>query len=144
MKITSPAFKEGEKIPVKYTADGQDVSPALAFEEVPADARSLALVVEDPDAPMGTWDHWVVFNIPAGERKIEEGATPEGRRGKKNFGKLDYGGPAPPSGTHRYKFKLYALDKELEPGEGSAKEELQEAMEGNILASAVLMGTYSR
>ncbi len=110
MQITSSAFKDREAIPMNYTADGEDISPPLSIRDVPEGTKSLALIVDDPDAPMGTWDHWIVFNIPSDTREIAEGSAPEGIRGMNDFGKLEYGGPAPPSGTHRYKFKIYALD----------------------------------
>ena len=111
MKLTSPEFKHNEFIPKKFTCQGQDISPALIIEDVPLEAKALALIVDDPDAPMGTWVHWVVFDIPVTSR-INEGQIP-GKQGINDFGRKNYGGPCPPSGTHRYFFKLYALDKAL-------------------------------
>ncbi|MGM0442076.1 MAG: YbhB/YbcL family Raf kinase inhibitor-like protein [Elusimicrobiota bacterium] len=144
MELKSPAFGNGEKIPPKYTADGKDISPPLTISEVHEKTESLTLVVDDPDAPMGTWDHWIIWNIPPEVTRIEEGTAPEGIKGKNDFGKLEYGGPAPPSGTHTYVFKLYALDKELELTEGSTKKELAQAMEGHIIEESILKGNYSR
>jgi Raf kinase inhibitor-like YbhB/YbcL family protein len=148
--ITSSVFSEGQAIPTRYTCDGPDVSPDLAWSGVPETAASLALICDDPDAPMGTWVHWVLFNIPAdadglsaeipSDAILENGA----RHGKNDFGKLGYGGPCPPGGTHRYFFKLYALDTQVELDSGSTKAQLLEAMEGHILAEAQLMGTYKR
>ncbi|MBD3259784.1 YbhB/YbcL family Raf kinase inhibitor-like protein [Candidatus Woesearchaeota archaeon] len=144
MKITSPAFEDGKAIPAEYTCKGSDISPELNFEEVPEEAKSLALVMDDPDAPMGTWDHWVVFNIPATATKVAKGTEPEGVAGKNSWDKTGYGGPCPPSGTHRYYFKLYALDAELNLAQGATKAELMKAMQGHIIAEARLMGTFSK
>ena len=144
MKIKSPAFENGGRIPAKYTCDGEDISPPLEFEDVPEDAKSLALVMDDPDAPMGTFDHWVVWNIPPETRSIEEGKEPEGVQGMTDFGRKGYGGPCPPRGEHRYFFKLYALDTKLDLPEGSRKSDLEKAMKGHIIAQATLMGRYSR
>jgi Raf kinase inhibitor-like YbhB/YbcL family protein len=148
--ITSPAFAEGEAIPNRHSCDGPDVSPDLAWSGVPDGAASLALICDDPDAPMGTWVHWVLFNIPAGadglpaeipsDAALENGA----RHGTNDFRRLGYGGPCPPGGTHRYFFKLYALDTMLELDSGITKAQLLDAMEGHILAEGQLMGTYSR
>ena len=148
--ITSSAFSEGQAIPTRYTCDGPDVSPDLSWSGVPETAASLALICDDPDAPMGTWVHWVLFNIPAdadglpaeipSDAILENGA----RHGENDFGRLGYGGPCPPGGTHRYFFKLYALDTQLESDSGSTKAQLLAAMEGHILAEGQLMGTYSR
>ncbi|MEA3506215.1 MAG: YbhB/YbcL family Raf kinase inhibitor-like protein [Elusimicrobiota bacterium] len=144
MELTSKAFSDGEKIPAKYTADGENISPPFEINNAPREAGCYALISDDPDAPGGTWVHWVIWNIPAGVSSLEEGQTPPGIRGKNDFGNLKYGGPAPPSGTHRYYFKLYALDSELDLPEGSTKEELLEVMDGHVIDSAELMGTYSR
>lgn len=148
--ITSSAFSEGQTIPTRYTCDGSDVSPDLAWSGVPEEAASLALICDDPDAPMGTWVHWVLFNVPADadglpaeippDATLENGAC----HGTNDFGKLGYGGPCPPGGTHRYFFKLYALDTELKIDSGITKAQLLEATEGHILAEGQLMGTYSR
>ncbi|MFW6159246.1 MAG: YbhB/YbcL family Raf kinase inhibitor-like protein [Planctomycetota bacterium] len=142
MKLASPAFEPHQPIPPKYTADGQDVSPPLAVEAVPDDAKSLALIVDDPDAPGKTWVHWIVYGIPVTDR-IDEAGVP-GTQGQNDFGKLAYGGPAPPSGTHRYVFKLYALDEESDWDEGLSKQEVEQKMEGHVVDQAELVGTYSR
>ena len=148
--ISSSAFSEGQAIPIRYTCDGPDVSPDLAWSGIPEGAASLALICDDPDAPMGTWVHWVLFNIPAdadglpaeipSDAALENGA----RHGTNDFRRLGYGGPCPPGGTHRYFFKLYALDTMLELDSGITKGQLLEAMEGHILAEGQLMGIYSR
>ncbi|NQS99854.1 MAG: YbhB/YbcL family Raf kinase inhibitor-like protein [Candidatus Omnitrophica bacterium] len=142
MKITSSEFKHNTAIPSKFTCQGDDVNPELTIEDIPADAKGLALIVEDPDAPMGTWVHWVVYNIPAVSR-IEENSIP-GTQGSNNFGRKDYGGPCPPSGTHRYFFKLYALDQQLDLAEGISKADLEKAMQGHVLDQAELIGLYKQ
>ena len=142
MTLTSPAFKQGEAIPAKYTADGADISPPLKIENVPDGTKALVLIVDDPDAPHGTWDHWIVYGIPV-TAEIAENSVP-GTQGKNSFRKLNYGGPAPPSGTHRYFFKLYALDVKLGLPEGKTKKEVEKAMKGHVIDKAELMGTYSR
>ncbi len=144
--ITSSAFGHSAAIPVKYTCDGADVSPPLQWSDPPAGTLSLALIVDDPDAPVGTWDHWILFNLPADTRALPAQATPPGGSldGKNSWGRTGYGGPCPPSGTHRYFFKLYALDTMLDLPAGANKAALLEAMEGHILAQAEMMGTYSR
>jgi Raf kinase inhibitor-like YbhB/YbcL family protein len=150
MKITSPAFKEGDMIPSKYTCDGDDISPSLQWTELPKNTQSLALISDDPDAPMGTWVHWVIYNIPPSITGLPEGlpATEKlmngERQGMTNFGRVGYGGPCPPGGTHRYYFKFYALDKGLDLKPGATKSQLLKAMEGHILAEAELMGRYTR
>jgi len=144
MKITSPAFQHGEEIPSEYTCDSSDVSPELYIEGVSENAKSLVLINDDPDAPGRTWDHWIVFNIPAHVTKIEKGKEPEGVAGTNGWGRTGYGGPCPPSGTHRYFFKLYALDTYLDLKEGSTKEDIEAAMAGHIIDCAELMGTYER
>ena len=129
-------------IPARYTCQGEDISPALEIQSIPEGTKSLALIVDDPDAPAGTWVHWVVFNIaPAG--RIEESSSP-GLQGKTSFGNNAYGGPCPPSGTHRYYFKLYALDTALQLQEGVSKAALTQAMQGHILATAELVGLYKK
>jgi Raf kinase inhibitor-like YbhB/YbcL family protein len=148
--LTSTAFKQGESIPVRYSCDGEDVSPALKWTEPPAGTQSLALILDDPDAPGGTWVHWVLFNIPAAARVLPEGVSDAaeqsdgGRHGENSWGQPGYGGPCPPGGTHHYFFKLYALDQVLELAALASKAELEAAMQGHILAQAELMGTYSR
>ena len=152
MKLTSSAFAEGEKIPSKYTCDGANLNPALSFSDVPAKAKSLVLIMDDPDIPdfvkqkfgIKVWDHWVVFNIFLGTKEIAEGKNPPGILGRNTGGKNAYGGPCPPDREHRYFFKLYALDTELSLPEGSSKAEVEKAMAGHILAEAKLMGRYER
>jgi hypothetical protein len=143
MRVTSPEFEHGKSIPKKFTRDGKDVNPALDIEDSPAEAKSLALIVDDPDAPRGTWVHWVVYNIPVGAR-IEEDSVP-GEQGVNDSGKAAYGGPAPPPGTpHRYFFKVYALDTELALRGRVDKSAVEDAMSGHILDSAELIGMYKR
>lgn len=144
MKILSPVFENNQLIPAKYTCDGKDVNPPLRISEVPAGAQSLVLIVDDPDAPRGIWDHWIVYNINPQSTPIEENSVPEGSIQVVNsFGKKFYGGPCPSSGTHHYYFKLYALDIKLEQGI-SSKNELENAMENHILAQSELVGLYQR
>ena len=144
MKLTSSAFQNNVQIPSEFTCDGDDLSPPLSINEVPSNAKSLVLINDDPDAPVGTWDHWVVFNIPPSTRQIAKGTEPDGTAGKNSWGRTGYGGPCPPSGTHRYLFKLYALDTTLNLPESSTKKELERAMQGHIIGQAQLMGTYKR
>lgn len=148
--ITSTAFTEGSMIPQDYTCDGEDISPPLAWSGVPDGTKSLALICDDPDAPMGTWVHWVLFNIPAHIMELPTNISPEkiiqngAKHGINDFRKFGYGGPCPPGGTHRYYFKLYALDTEINVETGITKAQLLKAMEGHILAEGQLMGRYSR
>ena len=142
MRLTSPSFKNGANIPAKFTGEGLDINPALDIEDLPAGTKSLALIVDDPDAPMKTWVHWVVYDISPVSH-IDENSVP-GKQGMNDSGKKSYHGPYPPSGTHRYYFKMYALDKVLKSREGISKEDLEDAMKGSILSSAELMGLYSR
>ncbi|MBD3303551.1 YbhB/YbcL family Raf kinase inhibitor-like protein [Candidatus Woesearchaeota archaeon] len=144
MKLTSPAFGQEADIPPEYTCDGDDVSPELSIADVPDNAKSIVLVCDDPDAPAGTWDHWIVFNIPASTDKIAKGKEPEGTAGRNSWGKTGYGGPCPPSGTHRYFFRLYALDTMLDLPEGASKADIESAMKGHVLEEAQLMGKYKR
>jgi Raf kinase inhibitor-like YbhB/YbcL family protein len=155
IRLESPAFKEGGTIPKVHTCDGKGTSPPLAWPGVPEAARSLALIVEDPDAPGGTFTHWVLFDMPAETKGLGEGIPPEGevrlapggaaaRQGKNDFGKLGYGGPCPPRGTHRYVFSLCALDARPDLKPRATREELLRAMKGHILAEGRLMGRYSR
>ena len=144
MKLTSPAFANNGAIPSEHTCDGNDLSPQLVISDVPASAKSLALVMDDPDAPVGTWDHWIVFNIAPSTKQLAKGTEPQGVAGRNSWGRTGYGGPCPPSGTHRYFFKLYALDTKLSLAEGSTKKDLERAMQGHIIAQAQLMGTYKR
>ena len=142
MKLKSSEFEHNKFIPKKFTCEGADVNPALIIEDIPANAKSLALIVDDPDAPMGTWVHWVVFDIPT-VSGIEENSIP-GKQGRNDFGRKNYGGPCPPSGIHRYFFKIYALDTNLNLKEGISKEELEKAMHGHILDKAELIGLYKK
>jgi Raf kinase inhibitor-like YbhB/YbcL family protein len=151
MHMTSPAFTEGERIPVKHTADGADVSPELRWGDIPPNTQSFALVCEDPDAPRGTWTHWVAFNIPADKTILAEGVPAEKeladscRQGKNDFGNVGYGGPSPPKGKpHRYFFKLYALDTKLSLPASATRQQLLDAIKGHVLAEGQLMGQYGR
>ncbi|MCI0619823.1 YbhB/YbcL family Raf kinase inhibitor-like protein [Candidatus Wolfebacteria bacterium] len=142
--LKSPAFAHNGVIPAKYTCDGEDVSPPLAWENIPEGIRFLVLIMDDPDAPRGTWVHWIVFNIPPDTARIEEGKEPEGVSGNNSWLTLGYGGPCPPEGVHRYFFKLYALDTMLDLSEGATKAEVEAAMTGHILAETTLIGLYER
>ena len=142
LSVTSSSFGSSQLIPKKYTCDGEDVSPPLSVGGVPDGTKSLVLVVDDPDAPMGTWVHWVVWNIPPTD-SIEENTVP-GVEGLNDFGKHSYGGPCPPSGTHRYFFKFYALDTNLSLPSNSRKKDVENAMKGHVLAKGELVGLYSR
>ena len=142
LTITSPAFERNKLIPSKYTCDGDDVNPPLNIKGTPEETKSLVLIVDDPDAPMGTWDHWIVWNIPP-TNKIEENSVP-GTEGLNNFRRHSYGGPCPPSGTHRYFFRVYALDTKLDLNPNSRKKEIEKAMKDHILARGELVGRYSR
>ena len=146
MKLSSPHFIDGSAIPSLYTCQGANRSPALRFEDVPSNAQSLALIVDDPDAPMGTWTHWTLWNLPPSTQELPEGyqASSQAVEGKTDFGSTGYGGPCPPSGNHRYFFKLYALSTVLDLSQDSNPLELAKDMEGKILATAVLMGTYQK
>ncbi len=152
MEIKSPAFSNGGNIPMKYTCDGEDISPLLEWSNVPAGAKSIVLIMDDPDAPMGTWVHWVIYNIPATVKSLPErfptkdimkdGTT----QGRNSWGRIGYGGPCPPppTGAHRYFFKLYAIDKKLDLGPGATKEAVLQAIKGHILSEAEVMGKYKR
>ncbi|HUS57956.1 MAG TPA: YbhB/YbcL family Raf kinase inhibitor-like protein [Planctomycetota bacterium] len=149
--VASPAFKEGELMPKEFTADGENVSPPLAWSNVPDDAKSIALVCEDPDAPRGTFVHWVIFNIdPKASglpRAVPTAAMLQGgaQQGRNDFGKVGYGGPAPPAGpAHRYYFKVYALDAPLALESGAKKEDLLSEIEGHVLAEGQVMARYGR
>lgn len=151
LTVSSSAFKEGDRIPAKYTCQGQDVSPPLAWGEPPAGTQSVALIVDDPDAPGGVFTHWVLFNIPPDSRELPEAVPIQAElargalQGKTDFGRIGYGGPCPPPGhPHRYQFTLYALDQPLGLEGGTSKKQLLSAMEGHILAQGQLTGTYQR
>lgn len=143
MEITSPSFEEGAAIPEVFSCDGDDISPELRITNVPDSAVTLALIMDDPDAPGGTWVHWVAFDFPPTD-VIAEGIPLLGIGGNNSWGRTGYGGPCPPGGTHRYFFKLFALDEALELPEGSTVDEVLNAMEGHIVGQAELMGTYTR
>jgi len=150
MTITSTAFSEGGMIPSKFTCDGADLSPALSWNNVPDGTKSFVLISDDPDAPMGTWVHWVLYDIPGTERNLPEGVPKTAvlkngaKHGESSFHSLGYGGPCPPGGTHRYYFKLYALDIALNQKPGLTKKQALPLMQGHILAEASLMGKYAR
>lgn len=145
MKISSSAFQNNATIPAKYTCDGQDINPPLKVESIPGGTKSLALIVDDPDAPRGTWVHWVVWNINPQTSELKENSVPAGaQQGMNDFRRLAYGGPCPPSGTHRYFFKLYALDATLTLSSRSTKSDLERAMKGHIIEQAEIIGLYRR
>jgi Raf kinase inhibitor-like YbhB/YbcL family protein len=149
-ELTSPVFAPGESIPTRYTCDGDDISPPLEWTDPPAGTQSLALICDDPDAPVGTWVHWVLYNLPPDARSLSEAVPSDaelpggGLHGENSWRRLGYGGPCPPSGTHRYFFKLYALGMVLGLDAGADKKQVLQAMEGYVLAQAELMGVYSR
>lgn len=150
MKIWSRIFDDGKQIPPKYTCDGENVSPELTWSGVPETARTLALIMDDPDAPHGVFLHWLIWNVPATEVALTDGIglpverTGGGVQGRNGFGNLGYGGPCPPSGTHRYFFHLYALDAELDVPPGAVRDEVERAMLGHIVAEAETMCRYTR
>lgn len=145
LKISSSVFKNKGNIPAKYTCDGMDINPPLLIENVSEKTKSLALIADDPDAPRGTWVHWVLWNIDPKTREIREDSIPKGAsQGWNDFSKADYGGPCPPSGTHRYFFKLYALDTILDLSSNSTKVDLENAMKGHIIEQTQIIGLYKR
>jgi Raf kinase inhibitor-like YbhB/YbcL family protein len=150
MKLFSTAFSDGENIPIKYTCDGENVSPPLEWADVPSGTDSFCLIVDDPDAPSELFVHWVLFNVPASENGLTEGVGVQGPKsgggvqGKNGFGKIAYGGPCPPSGTHRYYFHLYALNAKLDVSAGAGRQDVDRSMRGHVLEEAQLMGRYSR
>lgn len=151
LQVESSAFEAGGDIPTRYTCDGEDVSPPLSWSEPPPGTQSLALLCDDPDAPAGTWNHWVLFNVPATTRSLPEGVPADGVveglgvQGSNSWQRLGYGGPCPPGGApHRYEFKLYALDTTLELEAGASKGDVEKAIEGHILAEGQLTGRYGR
>jgi len=150
MEIDSTAFKHGGIIPLKYTCDGVNVSPPLSWSHFPKDTKSFALICDDPDAPMGTWVHWVIYDIPVVITQLPENVAPQrepvqgGKQGTNDFRKIGYGGPCPPGGEHRYYFKLYAMDGMTNLKSGVTTEQLLRTMKGHILAEAQLIGKYRR
>jgi len=144
MKITSSAFREGESIPSKFTCDGGDTSPPLQIADVPSAAKSVVLIADDPDAPGGLFTHWLVWNILPEANSIAEGSAPKGLQGTNDFGKSGYGAPCPPSGMHRYYFRVFALDRELDLRSGAKRSQLDAAMKGHVIAQGELIGRYAR
>ena len=151
LEVQSPDFSSGASIPKQFTCDGADISPALAWNDPPTGTRSFALIADDPDAPVGTWVHWVLFDLPANARSLpqnipkQEQLADGSRQGRNDFRKIGYGGPCPPPGKpHRYFFKLYALDTKLNLQPGATKQDIERAMQGHILAQAEWMGRYAR
>jgi len=151
IELSSTAFDEEANIPKQYTGDGKNVSPPLRWSDPPPETKSFALICDDPDAPRGTWVHWVLFNLPAEKRQLEEAVPAQkgldngAKQGKNDFGKVGYGGPSPPAGKpHRYFFKLYALDTTLDLAPEATKDQLLAAMKGHVLAEGQLMGRYGR
>jgi Raf kinase inhibitor-like YbhB/YbcL family protein len=151
ISLSSTAFREGEGIPAKYTCEGQDISPPLEWGELPPGTRAFALIMDDPDAPMGVFTHWVIFNIASDSHQLVEAIPTQDQlpggalQGKNDFGRTGYGGPCPPPGRpHRYQFTLYAMDHPLDLKAGVSKEQLLSAMQGHVLAQGQLTGTYQR
>ena len=145
MRITSSAFRDEEHIPRQFTREGEDKSPPLHIEDVPTNTSSLVLILDDPDAPGRTFTHWIVFNLDPGTTEFRTSHVPgNAREGTNSWGQAKYGGPQPPSGTHRYFFRLYALDTTLDEPQGATREEIETAMEGHVLETAELMGRYAR
>jgi len=148
MKITSSAFSDGALIPIKYTCDGDDISPPLMWSDIPENTASFVLINDDPDAPVGIWDHWILFNLDGKTTELAENVDLSKltgvQLGHNSWRRNDYGGPCPPYGTHRYFFKLYALDMKLDLPAGSSKQDIEKAMAGHILAEAELLGRYKR
>lgn len=145
LQITSPAFQNNGNIPRQYTCDGKDINPPLVIENVPKGTKSIAVIVDDPDAPVGVWVHWVLWNIDSNTKEIKENAVPQGAvEGMNDFKRHAYGGPCPPSGTHRYFFKVYALDTMLDISPNSQKSALKKAMKGHVLTEGQIVGLYKR
>jgi Raf kinase inhibitor-like YbhB/YbcL family protein len=144
LAISSPTFKHNESIPKKYTCDGENISPPLKIKNIPMNAKSLALILDDPDAPGGTFTHWIAWHISPKKTQISEGEKGKISEGLNGLGQKGYFGPCPPSGTHHYHFKLYALDSDVDISEKSKKKDLLIAMKSHTIQSATLIGTYSR
>ena len=144
IKVTSSAFREGGNIPSKFTCDGSDTSPPLQITGFPSEAKSLVLIADDPDAPSGLFTHWLIWNIPPQTNSVAEGSAPKGVQGTNDFGKSGYRGPCPPPGTHRYSFKIFALDRELDLRSGAKRSQVDAAMKGHVIAQGELVGRYAR
>lgn len=150
IRVRSPQFREGERIPARFTCKGRNISPDLSWDNIPVETRSFVLLVEDPDASDGTWVHWVLYNIPPTTRRLPANISGDGElssgalNGKNDFGELGYGGPCPPSGQHHYYFRLYALDTVLKLKPGRARAEVVKAMKGHVLAEGALMGVVEK
>lgn len=144
MKLTSSAFREGESIPSKFTCDGGNTSPPLEISDVPSGAKSVVLIADDPDAPGGLFTHWLVWNILPQTNSIAEGSAPRGMQGRNDFGKSGYSAPCPPSGMHRYYFRVFALDRELDLRSGAKRSQLDAAMKGHVIAQGELIGRYAK
>jgi Raf kinase inhibitor-like YbhB/YbcL family protein len=150
MKLSSTAFQDGGMIPSKYTCDGPNISPPLNWSGLPANTKSIALIVDDPDAPAKTWVHWVLYDLPSTQTELAEDIKPHaalaagGRQGTNDFRQTGYGGPCPPGGTHRYFFKIYALDSETSLKDGATKDDVERAMKGHVLGQGELVGKYQR
>ena len=150
MKLTTTAFSDEQPIPKKYSCDGEDISPPLEWQDIPTGTESFVLISDDPDAPVGTWVHWVIYDIPGRTRSLQENYPKQevdsdgSKQGINDFRRIGYGGPCPPGGTHRYYFKLYALDTTLDAEPGLSKSEILKRINGHVLDEAQLMGTYSR
>ncbi len=150
ISIVSEAFKEGANIPSEYTCDGKNISPALSWNGIPEETKSIALIMDDPDAPSGTFVHWLLYNLPSETKKLEKGFPKEDifrdgtTHGKTSFGNIGYGGPCPPSGSHRYYFRIYAIDKKLDLLPRATRNQIDDAIKGHIIAKGELMGRYKR
>jgi hypothetical protein len=144
LTLSSPAFEHGKPIPARYTCDGEDINPPLLISQVPSTCKTLALIVDDPDAPAGTWSHWLVWNIDPATSLLPEGSVPDGSvQGMTDFRRSGYGGPCPPSGVHRYFFRLFALDRRLTLGPDTTRQSLLSALKGHVVMQTELMGTYA-
>jgi Raf kinase inhibitor-like YbhB/YbcL family protein len=144
LQVTSSAFKDGGDIPSKFSCDGANTSPPLQISDVPAGAKTLVLIVDDPDASSGLFTHWMAWNLSPQTGIVAEGSAPGGVRGTNDFGKSGYGGPCPPSGSHRYYFRVFALDRKLDLSSGAKRSQLNAAMKGHVIGQGELVGRYSR
>lgn len=149
LTLSSPAFRDKNPIPKIYTCDGENISPPLEWSGAPSNTKTFVLIVDDPDAPVGVWDHWILYNIPPNTNKLEQNANirqlpAETKEGVNSWGSIGYGGPCPPKGSHRYYFKLYALDSEIEFDSGMQREDIEKSMQGHIIENAELIGYFER